>query len=439
MQEIAMRELAAKTRASGPVEGAHGMALDLVLRNACIGGPQPRTVDIGIADGRIVALASGIKADAFEEDIAGKLVVAGFVDTHIHLDKSCILERCKLEQGTLAEAIAEVAAAKRAFSEDDIYQRGRRTLEKAILQGTMHMRTHVEVDPRIGLKGFHAVRRLKQDHAWAIDVEICVFPQEGLINDPGTEELLIAACEQGADLIGGCPYTDTDPHGHIARIFALARRFDRDIDFHLDFDLDPARMDLEEVCRVTRAERWGGRVAVGHVTKLSAAGRKQFASMAKRLADAGVALTVLPATDLYLMGREHDHDIPRGVTPAHRLLDRGVVCSIATNNVLNPFTPFGDCSLIRMANLYANVAQLGRAADLASCLDMVTTLPARLMNLRNYGIAIGHPADIVVLDCRDPALAVAELARPLFGMKNGRRTFVWPPPRLVRDTYRSGR
>jgi len=414
------------------------MALDLILRKARIGTHEPQTVDIAVADGRIAGIAPEIAADGPEENLAGRVVVAGLVETHIHLDKACILDRCKSEQGTLAEAIAEVAAAKRDFSEDDVYRRARRTLEKSILQGTMRMRTHVEVDPRIGLKGFHAIQRLQKDYRWAIDIEICVFPQEGLLNDPGTEELLIAACEQGADLIGGCPYTDSDPHGQIARIFAIARRFDRDIDFHLDFDLEPSRMDLDEVCRQTQAAGWGGRVAVGHVTKLSAIGRERFAEIAKRLADAGVAVTVLPATDLYLMGRDRDHDVPRGVTAVHRLLEYGVVCSIATNNVLNPFTPFGDCSLVRMANLYANVTQIGRPAELASCLDMVTTFPAKLMNLKNYGIKIGNPADLVVLDCGDPALAVAELARPLFGLKNGRRSFVCPPPRLLAQSSTFG-
>ena len=407
------------------------MALDSILRNACIGGREPQLVDIGIAGGRIVELASGITDSGPEQDLAGRLVIAGFVDTHIHLDKSCILDRCKSQQGMLAEAIAEVAAAKRAFTEHDVYERACRTLEKAILQGTTRMRTHVEVDPRIGLKGFRAIRRLKQDYAWAIDIEICVFPQEGLLNDPGAEDLLIEACEQGADLIGGCPYTDSDPHGQIARIFALARQFDFDIDFHLDFDLEPSRMDIEEVCRQTKIAGWGGRVAVGHVTKLSALDSERFTAIAKRLADSGVAVTVLPATDLFLMGRNHDHNVPRGVAPAHRLLDYGVVCSIASNNVLNPFTPFGDCSLVRMANLYANVAQLGRPSELASCFDMVTALPAKLMKLRDYGLAVGGPADLVVLDCQDGPGAVAELARPLFGMKNGRRTFVCPPPRLL--------
>ena len=407
------------------------MALDFILRNARLAGSELQTVDVGVAGGRIAAVASGIAADAPGEDIGGRLVVAGFVESHIHLDKSGILDRCASRQGTLGEAIAEVAAAKRGFTAHDIHQRARRTLEKAILQGTTRMRSHVEVDPRVGLKGFEAVRRLKHDYAWAIDIEICVFPQEGLSNDPGTEALLIAACEQGADLIGGCPYTDSDPHRQIATIFAIAQRFDVDIDFHLDFDIDPSWMDLDEVCRQTQIAGWGGRVTVGHVTKLSALDPERLALAAQRLADAGVAVTVLPATDLYLMGRGRDRDIPRGVAAAHRLLDHGVVCSIASNNILNPFTPFGDCSLIRMANFYANVAQIGRPADLAACLDMVTTLPAKLMNLKDYGIAVGNPADLVVLDCTDRAGAVAELARPLFGMKNGRRTFVCPPPRLL--------
>ena len=406
------------------------MGLTFVLRNARIVGRGAATFDIGIADGKIAEIAPNISTDAPDEDIGGRLVTSGFVETHIHLDKSCILDRCHSAESTLQEAIVQVAAAKRAFTEDDVYARGRRTLEKAIVQGTTRMRTHVEVDPRIGLKGFDAVRRLKRDYAWAIDLEICVFPQEGLLNDPGTEELLVKACELGADLIGGCPYTDTHPHGHILRIFEIARRFELDIDFHLDFDLDASRMDIEEVCRQTQAFRYGGRVAVGHVTKLSALPASQLANMARRLTDAGVSVTVLPATDLFLMGREHDHNIPRGVTPAHKLVEHGVTCSLATNNVLNPFTPFGDCSLVRIANLYANIAQAGASHELATCFELVTTLAAKLMNLRDYGVAIGNPADLVVLDCHDAATAIAEISQPLLGIKRGRRSFARAAPIL---------
>jgi cytosine deaminase len=407
------------------------MSFDLILRGARIASRETELADIGIAAGRIAAIAPSLPANgAREERLDGQLVLPGLVETHIHLDKARIIDRCTIVASTVKEAIAETARAKAAFTEGDIEGRARRTLEQAILAGTQFMRTHVEVDPRIGLKSFHVLQRLKREYAWALDLQICVFPQEGLINDPGTEELLVAACEQGADLIGGVPYVDTHPNKHLARIFALSRRFDLDIDLHLDFDLDPSWMHLDEVIRLTEAHRWGGRVAAGHVTKLSAIAPEAQVEIAMRLAKAGIALTVLPATDLFLMGREATHNAPRGVTRADRFLAGGVTCSIATNNVLNPFTPFGDPCLMRMANLYANIAQLGRPTELGQCLAMITSKAARLMNLDGYGIAVGNMADLIVLTCASGPSAIAEIARPLWGMKGGRRSFFNPPGRL---------
>jgi cytosine deaminase len=288
----------------------------------------------------------------------------------------------------------------------------------------------VEVDPVIGMRGFEGVEQAARDHAWGVDVQICVFPQEGMLNWPGVEELMIEGLKRGAGVVGGAPYTDSDPHGQIDRVFEIARDFDVDIDLHLDFSLDAESLDADYVARKTDQFGWGGRVAIGHVSKLSALPRARFADTANRLANAGVAVTVLPATDLFLMGRQHDHNIPRGVAPVHKLIDAGVNCSISTNNVLNPFTPFGDVSLMRMANLYAHTAHLGTPERLIECLDMVTRRSAQLMNLRDYGIAVGNPADIVVFDASDPAAAVAELAPPLLGFKAGRRSFTREPVRL---------
>ena len=180
------------------------------------------------------------------------------------IDKSCILDRCTTPD---LRKRSETVAAKLTFTEEDIWARARRTLATAIVHGTTRMRAQVEVDPRIGLKGFRALSRLKRDYAWAVDIQVCVFPQEGLLNDPGCDELLVEACDGGADLIGGCPYTDSDPCGQIARIFDLGKRYDIDIDFHLDFDLDPSWMQIEEVCRQTAKFGKGGHVAIGHVTK----------------------------------------------------------------------------------------------------------------------------------------------------------------------------
>jgi cytosine deaminase len=405
--------------------------MDLIIRDACILQERElRTVDIGIQGETIAAISSTVEADAPELKAAGCLVIAGMIETHIHLDKTCILDRCRIEEGTVAEAVRETAAAKRNFTVEDVYARGKRTLERCIAQGTMHMRTHVELDPGIGMIGFEAVEQLARDYAWAMDVELCVFPQEGLTNNPGTEELLIEGLRRGARAIGAVPYFDTDPRAQIDRIFAIARDFDAEIDMHLDLAETTQGMQIEYVCRKTEEFGWGGRVAVGHATQMSLLPLERFSAIAAKLASAGVAVTILPSTDLHLMGRSHDHAVPRGVVPAEPLRRAGVICSISTNNVLNPFTPYGDGSLIRMANLYANVCHVSRPSDLAGCLDMITDAAARLMRLENYGIAVGRSADLVCLDASNPAEAIAALAQPLWGIKRGHASFTRPRPQL---------
>lgn len=408
-------------------------AFDFVFRRAVLAGATA-ACDIAVKNGRIAAIAPTIAHAGPERDVGGRLCLPGFVDSHIHLDKACLLGRCGHDHGDgVAGAIAAVAAMKKDFTVEDIYARGARALNAAILHGTTRMRTHVEVDPRIGLRGFEAVTALKRDFAWAIELSICVFPQEGLTNDPGCEALLEQALAAGADLLGGCPYMDSDPDAQVARLFDLAGRFDVDLDLHLDFDLDPSWRRFDEVCRQTERRGYYGRVAIGHVTKLSAMPPDEFARAAAQLASAGVAVTVLPATDLYLMGRNASCDVPRGVTAAHRLAAAGVTCSVATNNILNPFTPFGDASLLRMANLYANVAQAG-IGEFDSCLELVTTAPAKLMNLRDYGIAVGNPADLIILDAGSARDALAGLPDVVMGFRRGCQTFERPSARLMPPT-----
>jgi len=406
--------------------------MDLILSNAVLAGGNGRKVDIGIEDGRIKAIEAGLAAEGETLDLGGRLLSPGFVETHIHLDKACIMDRCRSEKGDLAEAIDEVTKSKKEFSEEDVAARASRVLEKCVSHGTTHMRTHLEVDPGIGMRGFDGVYPLIEKWRWAIDIEICVFPQEGLLNNPGTDELMVEALQRGASVIGAAPYTDSNPHGQIDRVFELAREFDVDIDMHLDFGEDTEQLDVDYVCDLTEVFDYGGRVTVGHVTKLSTAGPAHFKAIAKRMTDAGVAVTVLPSTDLFLMGRNDEKSIKRGVTAAHKLLKDGVNCSLSTNNVLNPFTPFGDCSLLRMANLYANICQVGARAEVRDCFDMITSRSAGILRLEEYGIKIGVPADLVVIDTDQPETAVAELAPPLYGFKRGRMTFKRAPVELLR-------
>jgi cytosine deaminase len=404
---------------------------DLIIRNVVI-NPKQGPTDIAIREGRIAGLSPSLRCEAIEEvDGEGLFAIAGFVDTHIHLDKACILDRCTICEGTLAEAVRETSRAKAVFEEADVYRRAASVVEKAIIHGTNRMRTFVEVDPRAGLRSFEAIKRIRADYAFAIDIEICAFAQEGLTGEPETADLLRHALENGADLIGGCPYTDRDPRAHVTQIFDLAEAFGVAVDFHLDFDLDPDHTNLPAVIEETLARKYQGRVSIGHVTNLSALSPTDLADIAEKLSAAGIALTVLPATDLFLNGRSHDRLVPRGVAPAHLLAERGVTASIATNNVLNPFTPYGDACLPRMANLYANVAQLSKPSDIDRVFDMVTGSAAKLMGLE-HGLEVGAPANIVLVDAGSGEQVVREIGRAVRGWKRGVKTFENGRPQLIR-------
>jgi cytosine deaminase len=176
----------------------------------------------------------------------------------------------------------------------------------------------------------------------------------------------------------------------------------------------------------------GGRVAVGHGCKYASLPPADLTALAAVMADAGVAVTVLPATDLFMMGRDQDHDIRRGVADANTLVELGVNCSISSNNILNPFTPLGDGNLIRIANLQANVCQVSHKHRLRECFAMLTDRSARLMNLTDYGVAIGNPADVVVFDATTPEMAVAEVRAPLAAFRRGMKTVTRTPAELHR-------
>jgi cytosine deaminase len=411
------------------------VAFDLILRNARLAdGDAARTnVDIAIADGRIAAIAPRIAGDGENVDVRGRLVSPGLVESHFHLDKARILERCAPPKDRRAgDHMKRTAAIKHTFTVEDVYARARDTLEQCLLNGVTHMRTHVEVDPNVGLRGLEAIERLARDYAWAIDLQLCVFLQEGWTHIEGGEANIAAALKRGARVVGGAPRYDPDRSGQIRRIFALAREFDVDVDIHLDSGHTTHDMDIFLVCELTDRMGWGGRVAIGHGTKYSCLPQAELESLGRRLAASGVAVTVLPATDLFNNGLHMEHSVMRGVADANALIAQGANCSISTNNVMNPFTPYGDCSLVRIANLYANVVQRGSEADLADCFAMLTDRPARILRREDYGIAAGNPADLVVWNAKTPAEVIATVAQPVMGYKRGRRLFTREVATLLR-------
>ena len=379
--------------------------------------------DVAIKGGKIEAIENELNVEAARViEGNGKVLIPGLVESHIHLDKALIADRLPNKSGTLQEALSVTAQLKPTFSKEDIVDRAERTLKMLIQNGTTHIRTHSEFDPSQGFTGFETVMELKEKYKGIVDIQVVAFPQEGIFKAHGTEEMMYQAMDMGADVVGGIPYNDSPWDKHIDLVFEIAKKYDKPIDFHQDFKDGPEGMNIEYVCEKTIKEGYQGRVSVGHLTALGALPKDRLQPIIEKMAEAQISVMSLPATDLHLGGRHDEYNVRRALTPIRALRDGGVNMCIATNNIRNAFTPYGTGDVMLTAMLAIPAGHLGGADDLPTVLPMITTNPAKAMQVSGYGIAVGNNADVVLLDTESVTNAIIDMPAKLFVVKSGKVT-----------------
>jgi cytosine deaminase len=400
------------------------MPLDILVKNVALWGADG-LCDLGISGGRFVALEQGAATPAaLILDADGRLAVPGFVEPHIHLDKALISERAPVNvSGTLTEAIEILWEIKRNYSADEIADRASRVLARAIEHGVSRLRTHVDVDPIGGTRPAQGLIRARERVSELIDIQIVAFPQEGIVNSPGTEALMRQVMEAGVDVVGGMPFNESSPEDsrrHIEIVFDIARQFDADIDMHVDETDDPMARTLEMVAELTIENGWQGRVTAGHTCALASYPRDYADRVIGRLHEAGVNMIANPATNLMLQGRLDDYPKRRGVTQVKELLAAGVNVACGQDCVHDTFYPFGQNDPLEIGFLLCHASHMGQPAEIRTVLDMVTSNGARALRIADFAVAVGARADLVILDARDAREAFATRTPRRWVIRRGR-------------------
>ncbi|WP_141500648.1 amidohydrolase family protein [Paenibacillus luteus] len=373
--------------------------LDLLLTQVRL-QQETALMDVGVRQGRFTYLAPSQpnhRPDALQtEDGAGGMLLPGFIEPHIHLEKAYLLSRMEQEAASLQDAIRMTAEMKHGFTKEDMQERSLTVIREAVRSGVTHMRCHAEVDPILGLSAFEAALELKERVKPVLDLQIVVFPQEGIAQSPGTAELMDEAMRLGGDVVGGITYQDADLKEHLRFVFDLAEKHGKPIDFHADFSDNPEQLAIADIAAKTIAAGMQGLVAAGHVTSLGSLEHHRAVSVVEQIKKADLQIMSLPATDLYINGRGDLEKPRRGLTPIGLLLEHSVNVVIGVNNVRNPFTPFGKADPLETAWLVAVSAYMGGEADARHLIHMLTDGAARALGVQDYGIRIGAKADMVL-------------------------------------------
>ena len=406
------------------------MPVDLILRDARLADGV--RVDVAISGGAITEVAPSIAGDAAHElRLGGQVLLPAFVESHTHLDKSLTYSLALNRSGTLREAIARIHEIQARDTGENIYQRALVSARRYLGFGTTTIRTHVDVNAHIGLRGVEALLRLRQDLGEVMRIQLVALAHP-LAGDAGKpcRELMEESLRMGVDLVGGAPGLTNDPGADIDAVFALAARYGRDIDLHMDESDDAADFCLPYLAQKTLADGWQGRVTAGHCCSLAAVNEQEAARAIELVRQAGITVITLPSANMYLQGRQDHGPIRRGITQVRQLLGAGVPVACGSDNVRDPFNPFGRCDLLLVANLLAHAAHLGSPDEQAEALRSVTSTPARVLGLKEHAVAPGCQADLVVLDSTDPAGILAEVPPRRYVIAKGKlvaetRTSQW--------------
>lgn len=375
-------------------------------------------LDLAVTDGRITQVGPRLDLEAGTViDAAGKLVIPAFVDSHTHLDKAFTVGEDDF--ATLQEAAGVILQRQGELSREalmeDIKARSRQVLEREIAHGTGTIKSHVMVCAQWGMASMAAINQLKEEYRGRIDILNIVQW------DAAYDAEFDAAARAGEiDFIAGYPLFTPDPMGCIDKLFELAAKYNLPLDLHIDESDNPNIDCFLRVLAKTEAYGLQGRVTCGHVCALSAVDDDLARRAIEQCARAQVNVITLPSCNMYLMGRNDHQPVRRGVTRVDELLRAGVNVSVASDNIRDPYRPFGNGDLLEEALFAAQVLQYGTRQQLEETLRMVTSRPARNALLSGYGLAEGCRADLVVLDAPTAREAVISGAQRLYVFKGGR-------------------
>ena len=393
---------------------------DILIKRAALRTQSGQLSEIGIRDGKILALAGYLEGDATSTiDAQGNLVTESFVNPHLHLCK--VYTRQMMDEEALTGYHAEgmgkamttielAARVKEKYDEVWIIKNVRRALAQAAMHGNTHIRAFADVDPKARLEGMKALVRARDEFKDVLEVQVCAFAQDGMVREPGASELMHQAMEMGADVAGGIPwieYTEADIQQHVREIFDLAQKFNKDVSMLVDDAGDPGLRSLEAMAIEAIRRGWQGRALAHHARAMALYAQPYFQKVAALLKRANMAVVTDPHT-----GPLHAR--------VKELLEEGVTVCLGQDDISDGYYPFGRNNMLEVAFLAAHLLWMTTNRELESLYDMITVNAARAMNIEEHALKVGAQANVVVLAAPNVLEALREHTAPVHVISGGK-------------------
>ena len=395
------------------------MAFDLLIKNAKTRFAGDTLMQVAIQDGKVVKIAEKVDGDAARTiDADGNLVTESFVNGHLHLCKVYTLRMMDDaasgaytgdDMGGAMTAIELAAQVKENYDESWIIENVRTAVNLAIKFGNTHIRAFADTDTKAKLEGVKALIRAREEYKGKVDIQVVAFPQDGVVRDPGAEEYIEEALKLGADVVGGIPwieYTEADEQEHIDLMFALAKKYDKDVSMLIDDAGDPTLRTLEMLAVKTIKEGWEGRVTAQHSRAMALYPEPYYRKIEALLKRANIGVVSDPQTGpLYARVKS--------------LYKAGVRIALGQDDIADAYYPYGRNNMLEVAFLASHLMWMTSRPEMEILYDLITTNAAEALNIKDFNFAEGNPANLVVLNAKSVWEALWSHEAPLYVIRDG--------------------
>jgi cytosine/creatinine deaminase len=352
----------------------------------------------------------------------GGIIFPSFVEPHIHLDKVLTRRFPGADVESWEEAEEAQSRVKRTFTPEDVESRASRAIELAISNGIGLMRAHVAIDRAQELISLEGVLRARERWAGAIEIEIVALLEESIVEHPVLLGRAREAIRRGADVIGGIPNVEEDTPAqlrHLEALFDIAEEFDTPLDAHVDYDADPSERALEMLADLTLQRGFEGRVLASHCCALATYPQRESERVIEKVRRSHITVCISPLANLQQVGLIGRLPVHRGSSRTKELLDASVNVAAGTDNMNDMWFAFGRLDPLETAYVAILSAALRTEAEVAAGLEMVTDRAARALRRSARTIAVGAPADLVVLEADDLTEVLRGLSTRRVTIKGG--------------------
>lgn len=396
--------------------------LDLIVRNARIDGHK-ELVDIACGNGRIVEVGPALQAQAAATvDAKGYLVTPPFVDSHFHMDATLSMGMPRLNSsGTLLEGIRIWGELKPDLTAQGLKERALKLVSWAVAKGNLAIRTHVDTtDP--SLMAVDVLLEVREEMRDYVDIQLVAFPQDGVLRCKDGIALLKRALDKGVDVVGGIPHferTMDEGRRSVELLCEIAAERGLMVDMHCDESDDPHSRHIESLTCQTQRLGLQGRVAGSHLTSMHSMDNYYVSKLLPLMAEAQMHCVCNPLVNMNLQGRHDTYPKRRGLMRVPELLAMGINVSLGHDDVMDPWYPMGTHDMLEVAHMGAHALHMTGVEQQNTLFDAVTTHGARTLNLKDYGLAPGCNADMVIVQAASKMEALRLHPARLFVIRRG--------------------